>query len=74
MMLRSAGKVALWPSPRAPLTGNIALLAVELEGLHADPADRFIAATAIAHRATLITADARLLAWQNEARRQNAEA
>jgi PIN domain nuclease of toxin-antitoxin system len=57
-----------------PLTGDIALLAVELEGLHADPADRFIAATAIAHRATLITADARLLAWQNEARRQNAEA
>ena len=56
-----------------PLTGDIAVLSVELKGLHADPADRFIAATAIAHKATIITADARLLTWQSEVRRQNAE-
>lgn len=55
-----------------PLSGDIAVLAVELKGLHADPADRFIAATAIAHAATLITADMRLLDWQSDVRRQNA--
>jgi PIN domain nuclease of toxin-antitoxin system len=55
-----------------PLTGDIALLAVELENLHADPADRFIAATAILHEATLVTADERLLAWRHKLKRQNA--
>ena len=55
------------------LTGDIALLAVELKNLHGDPADRFIAATAIAHDATLMTADARLLRWRGKVRRQNAE-
>lgn len=56
-----------------PLTGEIAILAGELEDLHADPADRFIAATAIAHDAILMTADARLLQWRHSLRRQNAE-
>lgn len=56
-----------------PITGEIAILAVELNGLHADPADRFIAATAIVHDATLITADERLLNWRHALRRQNAE-
>ena len=56
-----------------PLTGEIAILAVELETLHADPADRFIAATAIAHDATLMTADERLLRWRHKLRLQNAE-
>jgi PIN domain nuclease of toxin-antitoxin system len=55
-----------------PLTGPIAILAVQLQNLHGDPADRFIAATAIAHDATLITADARLLRWRYKLRRQNA--
>jgi PIN domain nuclease of toxin-antitoxin system len=55
-----------------PLSGDIAVLAVELKGLHADPADRFIAATAISHAAMLITADMRLLDWQSDVRRQNA--
>jgi len=54
-----------------PLNGEIALLAVNLD-LHRDPADRFIAATAIAHQATLVTADERLLAWKNPLKRQNA--
>jgi PIN domain nuclease of toxin-antitoxin system len=45
-----------------PLDGHIAILSVQLELLHKDPADRFIAATAIRHDATLITADEKLLA------------
>lgn len=56
-----------------PLTGEICILAGELENLHADPADRLIAATAIAHDATLVTADDRLLRWRHALRRQNAE-
>jgi PIN domain nuclease of toxin-antitoxin system len=56
-----------------PLTGEIAVLAGELESLHGDPADRFIAATAIVHDATLVTADKKLLRWRHSLRRQNAE-
>ncbi len=56
-----------------PLTGEIAILASELDGLHSDPADRFIAATAITRDATLVTADERLLRWRHTLRRQNAE-
>ena len=55
------------------LTGDIALLAVELKNLHGDPADRFIVATALAHDATLITADARLRRWRGKVKRQYAE-
>jgi PIN domain nuclease of toxin-antitoxin system len=55
------------------LTGDIALLAVELKNLHADPADRFIVATAIRHDATLMTADAGLLRWRGKVKRQNAQ-
>ena len=54
-----------------PLTGEIALLSATLE-LHPDPADRFIAATAILHQVTLLTANARLLDWKHALRRQNA--
>jgi PIN domain nuclease of toxin-antitoxin system len=56
-----------------PLTGDIAILAGNLEGLHGDPADRFILATAIAHDATLLTADSTLLKWKNKVRRFDAE-
>jgi PIN domain nuclease of toxin-antitoxin system len=56
-----------------PLTGEIAILAGELDRLHSDPADRFIAATAIVHDATLVTADEKLLCWRRPLRRQNAE-
>ncbi len=55
-----------------PLDGSVALRALDLAGLHDDPADRFIAATAVAHEATLITADERLLAWQHPLERQDA--
>ena len=66
-LILSAGAIEL------PLTGEIAIVASELEGLHGDPADRFIAATAIAHDATLITADDRLLRWSHRVRRHNAQ-
>jgi PIN domain nuclease of toxin-antitoxin system len=56
-----------------PLTGDVAIVAGNLEGLHGDPADRFVVATAIVHNATLVTADERLLEWRNKLRRQNAE-
>jgi PIN domain nuclease of toxin-antitoxin system len=56
-----------------PARGEICILAGELDELHADPADRLIAATAITHDATLVTADERLLRWRNTLRRQNAE-
>jgi PIN domain nuclease of toxin-antitoxin system len=56
-----------------PLTGEIAILAAELEGLHGDPAERIIAATAIAHDATLMTADDKLLRWRHRLKRQDAE-
>jgi PIN domain nuclease of toxin-antitoxin system len=55
-----------------PLTGEIAILAVGLN-LHGDPADRFIVATAIAHHASLMTADELLLGWRSKVRRINAE-
>ncbi|HEY7242754.1 MAG TPA: type II toxin-antitoxin system VapC family toxin [Xanthobacteraceae bacterium] len=56
-----------------PLTGQIAILAVQLETLHGDPADRFIAATALAHAAALMTADETLLAWRSKLTRIDAE-
>jgi PIN domain nuclease of toxin-antitoxin system len=56
-----------------PLTGEAAILAAELDGLNGDPADRIIAATAIAHGATLMTADENLLRWRHRLKRQDAE-
>lgn len=56
-----------------PLTGEIAIRAAELDGLHGDPADRFVAATAITHGAMLMTADERLLQWPHSLRRHNAQ-
>jgi PIN domain nuclease of toxin-antitoxin system len=56
-----------------PLTGEIAIVAGELDSMHGDPADRFITATAIVHDATLVTADEKLLRWPHQLRRQNAE-
>jgi PIN domain nuclease of toxin-antitoxin system len=47
-----------------PVDSDIGIGAVALAGLHSDPADRIIVATALAHDATLITADERLLAWR----------
>jgi len=55
-----------------PLTGDIALRAVDLASLPSDPADRFIVATAIVHGAMLMTADEQLLSWRHPVKRQDA--
>ncbi len=55
-----------------PLDGNIAMGAVRLSNFHADPADRFIVATARRLDAKLITADQKILAWPGELRRHPA--
>lgn len=47
-----------------PLDGELAIESIALADLHSDPMDRFIVATAIKMRATLVTSDARLLAWK----------
>ena len=47
----------------APLDGVAARLAAEFADLHADPADRMIAATAMSLSAQLVTSDARLIDW-----------
>ena len=55
-----------------PVTGEIAINAVELNNLPGDPADRLIVATAIWHGATLMTADEALLNWRHTLRRTDA--
>ena len=46
-----------------PIGAEIAIAAVELGGLHADPADRLIIATARHEGLELVTKDERLQAW-----------
>ena len=53
-------------------TGEIGARAARLARFHGDPADRFITMTAIAHRAKLVTADGRILAWEGELSRIDA--
>jgi len=45
-----------------PVNGGIGIRAASFEDFHGDPADRLIAATALLHSLTLITADEKLLA------------
>ena len=47
-----------------PVTGEIGIKAAALESFHGDPADRLIAATALQHSLTLLTADEKLLDCQ----------
>ena len=47
-----------------PLDGEIAITAGELPGVHGDPADRFLVATAIVRGLALVTADDTLLDWK----------
>ncbi len=74
-MLHARGRVRLDPAPRgwitdalrllplveAPLTTEVAMRSNELELANRDPADHFLAATALVYGLTLVTADARLL-------------
>ena len=55
-----------------PLDGAIAVRALDLEGLPDDPADRFIAATAILNGAALLTADEKMLGWHHNLERRDA--
>jgi PIN domain nuclease of toxin-antitoxin system len=48
----------------APIDGELAFESVALLDVHPHPAFRFVAATALRAKATLITSDARLLAWK----------
>ena len=49
------------PRQEAPLTHDIAVMSRQLALSHQDPADRFLAATALVMGLTLVTADKRLL-------------
>jgi len=53
--------LSIAPIRQAPVTLEIALATRQLELQHHDPADRFIAATALTHDLVLITADRRLI-------------
>jgi PIN domain nuclease of toxin-antitoxin system len=55
-----------------PVSGDITIMAAELEDFPRDAADRIITATALMQGATLITADAKILEWQGELDRHNA--
>ena len=46
------------------LDGTIGIAAAQLTGLHGDPADRMIVASALSIDATLVTADDPLLRWR----------
>lgn len=48
------------PLREAPLTREVAATARELDLAHRDPADRFLAATALVYELTLVTVDERL--------------
>lgn len=56
-----------------PIDGEIAIVAARLHGLHGDPADRFIVATALCRQATLATADRKLLAMRGGLSRIDAQ-
>ena len=76
LLLAEKGKVELSTSPRAwvehqldsvpmrdaPLTREVAAMSRVIDLAHDDPADRFIAATAVVYDLTLVTADERLCA------------
>ena len=55
-----------------PLDGAILIRALDLGELAEDPADRFIAATALAGQARLVTADEKILVWQHPVVRHDA--
>jgi PIN domain nuclease of toxin-antitoxin system len=53
------------PVSLAPLTAEISISACSLPDFHGDPADRMIVATAITLGIPLITADEKIIAWNN---------
>lgn len=55
-----------------PVSGDIAIRSTEFQDFPVDPADRIIAATALTHDATLVTADSAILDWTGQLRRHDA--
>lgn len=55
-----------------PVTGDIGIKAAGLDPFHGDPADRLIAATALQHTLTLVTADKKLLNCELSVKRLDA--
>ena len=56
-----------------PVDGEIAILSTRLAGMHGDPADRLIVATALARGAVLVTADQKILAAKGGPQRLDAQ-
>jgi len=56
-----------------PVDGDIAITGGRLTGLHGDPADRLIVATALCRHAVLLTADQNLLAMSSGPKRLDAQ-
>jgi PIN domain nuclease of toxin-antitoxin system len=56
------------PVSLAPLTAEIAMASCRLPEFHGDPADRIIVATAITLGIPLITADEKIIRWNEEQR------
>jgi len=46
-----------------PVDGRLGIEAADLHDFHGDPADRFIAASALSAGGILVTADRKILAW-----------
>jgi PIN domain nuclease of toxin-antitoxin system len=75
LLLGEKGRIVLEPNPtqwvqnslqaidtkEAPLSNDIAILSRQLDLVHQDPADRFIAATAVHYGLTLATVDKNLV-------------
>ena len=55
-----------------PVDGIIAINCTRLSEFHGDPADRLIAATAMQHAASLMTADEKILKWHGPLKRIDA--
>ena len=66
------GRILSLGAREVGLSAGIAMGAVELEGMHGDPIDRIIVATALAEDAVLLTADRAILEWKGGLRRQDA--
>jgi PIN domain nuclease of toxin-antitoxin system len=56
------------PVSLAPLTAEISMASCRLPDFHGDPADRIIVATAIVLGIPLITADEKIIRWNEEQR------
>ena len=46
-----------------PIDRSVILEFFQLEGMHNDPGDRFLVATVLREKITLVTADEKILAW-----------